>query len=260
MLTQDFQIFPGLVSSKLLNERVGAPPAGVEELAAKAADGTLVKIWKLSAQADPARASALLFHGNGENVATFVAVQNWLSILGLTSYSVEYRGYDGSDSGWPTEEGFYSDAEAALALMQQREQVAPGKIVVIGSSIGSGIASYIAQKHNVGTLVLLSPYTSLPAVAAELPVFGFLAPFLKFKFATEDRVPQLTSTCLVLAHGKKDYTIPFSHSQRLKELYRGTSAMHFIESAEAGHNDLIRNTHEQIAASIDQCLAAQSAK
>lgn len=244
-----------LYSSKIFNKRIGTPPAGVEELHTQAVDGSAVTIWRMRFDGESRKSAALLFHGNGEDLPHFVAVQSWLSLLGVTTYSVEYRGYDGWQSGWPSEEGFYLDADAAYKLLQDEEHLVSEKIMVLGSSIGTGVASHVARKFNVGTLVLLSPYTSLTEVVADLPVFGFLSAFLKYRFPTRELISSLSNTCLVLAHGRKDFTIPYKHSETLKKLYRGTGTVTLVTSEHAGHSDLIRNAYQEISAAIETCLA-----
>lgn len=198
---------------------------------------------------------ALLFHGNAENLTNFVQMQRWLLSLGIASYSVEYRGYSGRNSGWPSENGFYADGEAAFALLQKEEHTDPKDVIIFGSSIGTGTAAYIAQKFNVGTLVLLSPYTSLRDVAAETPLFGYLSPFLKYTFPAVDYVSQLTRTCVVDAHGKMDFTIPFSHSENLKKHYGGNNLYQLVVSEEAGHNDVMLHVRKQVEEALQHCIS-----
>ena len=257
VVTQDFHIFPGLYPSIIFGYTSTAP-TGVEVLTAVAADGSVVNIWRVRALKTSQRAVALLFHGNAEHLERFERVQNWLSTLGISSYSVEYRGFNGRHSGWPSEKGFYLDAEAALEFLVRQERVESDKIIVFGSSIGTGIATHVAQKFTPGTLVLLSPYTSLTDLIKEMPLFGYLAPFVKYRFPNDENISLLTSTCVVAAHGVLDTTIPLYHSERLKARYRGTKAFRVIVSPNAGHNDLMAHTHKEIAEAIDACLKGVS--
>jgi uncharacterized protein len=256
VITQDFHIFPGLYRSMLLNYR-NTPPRGIEVFTAVAKDGHAVEVWRLRAEGAPKRA-ALLFHGNAEHLTRFVQVQRWLASLGITTYSVEYRGYGGRASGWPSENGFYLDADAAAELLQKEEAIDPKEMIIFGSSIGTGTAAYAAQKYNAGTLVLLSPYSSLTELVQEVPFFGGLARFVKYRFPTGEYLKNLDDTCVVAAHGKKDSTIPFHHSERLKESYGGNSTFTLIESEEAGHNDLLVQTLDRIAREMEACAGSQN--
>ncbi|MBN8550638.1 MAG: hypothetical protein J0M12_15085, partial [Deltaproteobacteria bacterium] len=89
VLWQDFLIFPGLYSSLFFNKK-NWPPSAVDVLTTNSADGHTVTVWR--ARAEQEKAVALLFHGNADSVSSFVGVQGWLQSLGISSYSMEYRG------------------------------------------------------------------------------------------------------------------------------------------------------------------------
>ena len=76
---------------------------------------------------------------------------------------VDYRGYGKSD-GSPSEQGLYSDAEAALAWLSQKG-FTPERVLVWGNSLGAGVATELATRHHVGALVLSSTFTSIPDIA-----------------------------------------------------------------------------------------------
>lgn len=253
VITQDFHIFPGLYSS-LIFGRTSTPSQEIEALTTRADDGQSVSVWRMQAKTGDPRVVALIFHGNAEYLDSFVTVQSWLRSLNITSYSVEYRGYNGRDSGWPSENGFYLDGEAALKLLLQTEAIEPQQVLVLGSSIGTGPAAYIAQKYQTGTLVLLSPYSTLVELVAENPLLGYLTPFLKYRFPNSEYIRNLNKTCVVVAHGEKDFTIPLQHSVQLKNLYRGSSTFTLLTSASAGHNGLLAQVHAQLALAIQACL------
>ena len=250
--TQDFHIFPGLYSSKIFGYK-NSPPNDVEEYVIESTEGYKATIWRVSAKENPKPRIAILFHGNAENLGSFLQFQYWLSSLGYTSYSVEYRGYSGRNSGWPSEQGFYDDASAAYEFIVNKENITAQDMIALGSSIGSGVAAYLAQKYDIGTLVLLAPYTSLKDLVSEITLFRYLAPFLKYTFPVKEYIKNLESTCVIAAHGKRDGTIPFSHSLKLKERYSGTGIYNLIESESAGHNDLILLTADNIAEAISNC-------
>ena len=259
VVTQDFHIFPELYTS-LLGGKETPQDAGVQELTTLAADGQAVMVWRMKANQERAQHVALLFHGNAERLKSFLRIQRWLSSIGITSYSMEYRGFGGWGSGWPSERGIYSDAEAAFHLLVREEQVPAQDVLILGSSIGTGTAAYIAQKFSAGILVLLSPYTSLTDVVAEMPFYGYLSPFLWYRFPTIEYIRALDQTCVVTAHGRKDTTIPFHHSQELKAAYRGRGTFTLIESDEAGHNDILKYSRGSIEKAIAACGRATESR
>jgi hypothetical protein len=250
--TQDFQIFP-LLAARFSDARLGPPPGDIEALTTLSADGQRVLVWRLRAP-DPQPRAALLFHGNGETVASFQRVQRWLATVGITTYSMEFRGYNGMASGWPSEQGLYEDAQAAFDLMMREEGIEAKDAIVLGSSLGTGIASHIAARHQAGALVLFSPYTSLPEVVALRRFVGVFAPFVWHEFPSLRNMSRLRSTCVISAHGRRDSIIPFQHSERLRDAYGGNGTFTLLESEEAGHNDIIGAVQHRIPGVIQECF------
>lgn len=250
--TQDFHIFPGLYSGLFASKSIN-PPSEVEAFKISSADGHSVPVWRVKGSPGPRSKVALLFHGNAETLQSFSHVQTWLKSLGVTSYALEYRGYSGT-SGWPSELGFRLDGEAAFEFLLREEKLKPDEILVLGSSIGTGPAAYVAQKYSAGALVLLAPYTSLTDLIKEMPLLGLLAPFMWYQFPTKQYISELSNTCLVLTHGKNDSTIPFHHSEQLKKLYNGTGSITFVASETAGHNNLLYWTRKELGKAINNCF------
>lgn len=197
---------------------------------------------------------ALIFHGNAEFIADLKQEQYFLRDLGISSYVTEYRGYYGRNSGWPSEKGFYLDAEAAVDFILKQENISASDLIIIGRSIGTGTASYTAEKYQTGTLVLYAPYTSLKDLIGEIPLLGMLTPFVKYNFPIKDYLANLTSTCIVISHGKKDTIIPFTHSSKLSALYKGKIPLTFVKSEDAGHNDLVGYTYKEVGMHIINCI------
>lgn len=252
VVTQDFQVFP-LLARKFFVATALTPPRDVDVLTPTSSDGSSVLVWRLRASGPRPRV-ALIFHGNGEVLGSFFRVQRWLATLGITSYSMEFRGYNGEDSGWPSERGLYEDARASFELMLREEGVEAKDTIVLGSSLGTGIASYIAARYQPGALVLISPYTSLPDVVAQTRFIGYLSPLLWYEFPTERNIASLRSTCVVAAHGRRDTVIPFAHSERLQSAYVGDGTFTLLDSDEAGHNDVFGTVQHRMQRTIEACF------
>ena len=251
VLTQDFQIFPGALAAFFSSSPL--VPDDVQETKVTTRDGETVSVWRVQAKGTPRRQVILLFHGNAESLSSIVSIQRWFASLGFTSYAVEYRGYAGN-TGFPSEQGIYLDSEAAMDLLVKNENITAQDVVIFGNSIGSGPAAYTAQKYGVGTLVLVAPYTSLTDIVRDLPFFGYLHPFLWYRFPVQEYTAKLTNTCVVAAHGKLDSTIDYHHSEELNRSYRGTRSYTLILSDGAGHNDIFGAVSDDIAKALDACL------
>src|SRR5208282_963063 len=78
--------------------------------------------------------------------------------------AVSYRGYGGS-TGSPTQTGLMRDGEAAYQEARARGYEGD-RIVLIGESLGTGVATALATTHEAAALVLDSPFLSAADVAA----------------------------------------------------------------------------------------------
>lgn len=146
--------------------RYAEPPpgtvAGFEELSLRTSDGLQLRAIYRSARGD--RPTLVFFHGNGDSLRGALLATDRLVAAGYGLLLPEYRGY-GGNPGAPTEAGLYRDGEAALHWLRQHH-VPPGRTVLVGNSLGSGVATELATREPVAGLVLVSPFTSLADVAA----------------------------------------------------------------------------------------------
>ena len=111
IVTQDFHIFPGAVFSlfrrKGLRIANSLPPL-IESHFIPTKDGKRLEVWEHAAQFEneSRKEVAIIFHGNGAPLETFLFTQMWFSEMGIKSYCFDYRGF-GASSGWPSEQGLY---------------------------------------------------------------------------------------------------------------------------------------------------------
>ncbi|HEU5035854.1 MAG TPA: alpha/beta fold hydrolase [Nocardioides sp.] len=116
-------------------------------------------------QVNPGRPDALVyFGGNGEDIGPR---RHELAhrFADHTCYLVAYRGY-GASSGRPGERALTRDAVALHDLVAARHL--GGAVDVVGRSLGSGVAMQLAARRPVRRLVLVTPFDSMVANAADL--------------------------------------------------------------------------------------------
>ncbi|TWC41565.1 hypothetical protein FBY03_102314 [Pseudomonas sp. SJZ079] len=124
-------------------------------------------------------------------------------------YLLHYRGYGGS-SGSPSEEAIQRDA---LALFD-RVHAAHARIVVVGRSLGSGVAVRLASQRPAARLILITPYNSLQELAArQFPMFP-VQWLLKDKFESWKYAPHIAVPTLLLA-AEHDKVVPRASTERL---------------------------------------------
>jgi uncharacterized protein len=173
------------------------------------------------------------FHGNGEQIASLGWLGEELAQRGVSFAAVEYPGYPGA-AGNPSEESIVGAAERALEHLTTTMGIARERIVLSGQSLGTGVAVTLAAKGWGTKVVLLSPYTSLPDVAARAIPFLPVRLLVRDRFDSGSRAPQVDRPVLVL-HGNRDQVIPVDLGEALAAKFpRGR----FVEVVGAGHNDL----------------------
>ena len=159
----------------------------------------------------PDRPVVLYFHGNAEAAAQNLPFAASLRARGLGVFLAEYRGYGGL-GGSPSEKGLYADGEAALAELG-RLGVPTARVVLVGRSLGSGVAVELATRHTVAAVVLVSAYTSI--VDMGRTVAGPLAPLvIRDRFDSLSKIARVASP-VVLLHGTRDDVVPVEMGRRL---------------------------------------------
>ena len=174
--------------------------------------------------------AVLYFGGNAEDASQVVAPLA-RAFPGRSVYAMHYRGYGGS-GGTPSELALVADAKR---LFQQVATKHAG-IVVVGRSLGSGIAIQVAAANQVERLVLVTPYDSIAELAAQrfrlFPVGLLLQDqYESVRYAPGIRVP----TTLIVAD--RDQVIPKASSLRLAGRFAPGIAR-VVEFPDAGHNDV----------------------
>lgn len=202
-------------------------PPGHERVAIETADGlSLEAAWRPATQGRP---TVVFFHGNGDNWGGGSAATEGLAAAGFGVLLPEYRGYAGNP-GSPSETGLYADGRAAIAWLGQ-QGIAPDRIVIVGNSIGSGVATQMALEHEPAALVLISPFISLPGVAGEKIWWAPASLLVRDRFYNLAKIGRIKAPVLVL-HGDTDKVIPFAHGQPLADAAPDGT---FIPFAGIGH-------------------------
>lgn len=172
----------------------------------------------------------IYFGGNAEAVIANAA-DFTVQFPNQTIYLVNYRGYGGS-TGKPTESGLFSDAIAIYDHLISRHQ----SLAVVGRSLGSGVAMYLAANRPVNRLVLITPYDSVLALAKkQFPLFP-ISLLLKDQYDSLSLAKDVKAPVLIIA-GDQDRLIPVVHSEKLFNEF-GSGIAQMVVIAGAGHNDI----------------------
>jgi len=174
--------------------------------------------------------AVVYFGGNAEDVSQDMPDMAD-AFPGRAIYLLHYPGYGGS-SGSPSQQAIFTDA---LTLYDHVHAEHPN-IIVIGRSLGSGVAVWIASQRPVVRLVLVTPYDSLADVAAQQYPFLPVRWLLRDKFESWRYAPQVTAPVRLIV-AEDDELIPRSSSDRLRSRFREV-AVSYVVVPDAGHNTI----------------------
>jgi len=184
-----------------------------ESVSFETTDGVQLSGWFVPSES--ARGVILFCHGNAGNISHRLDSIQIFHQLGLDVFIFDYRGY-GQSEGKPTEQGTYKDAEAAWRYLIEERQVKPNEVIIFGRSLGGAVASWLAQSHTPGGLILESTFTSLPDIAAGLYPYLPVRLLLRFEYNTAEYLGRVDCPVLIV-HSRDDEIMPFNHGQQLFE-------------------------------------------
>lgn len=227
---------------------VAAPPELVEHRLV-ARDGVVGRALEL-----PGSSGARVvvhFHNNRERAEDTAGVARELAARGLGVLLVEYRGYGSFTAASPSEEGLYADAEAALDLLAARG-VGPERIVLWGTSLGTGVAVEMARRGRGGRLVLVTPYTSIPDLVTDVVPFLPAGLLVADHFDTLAKAPWIAIPTIVV-HGDADEIVPFRMGERVTAAIHGAR---LLRIPGGHHGDLLQRARVRIVDAIAGAAAA----
>jgi alpha/beta superfamily hydrolase len=192
-----------------------------------ASNGESIKIWHLNAEQSKA---IIYFGGNAENV--YWNIPEFKEIFpDYSVYLVNYRGYGGS-SGSPTEAGLLEDAVKIFDMLRSNHE----SISVIGRSLGTGIATYLASVRDIEKMVLVTPFDSIVNIARRgYPIFP-VSLFLKDRYDSVSRARLVRSETLIIV-AENDEIILRENSERLISAFKASNVL--VEMInDANHNSV----------------------
>jgi fermentation-respiration switch protein FrsA (DUF1100 family) len=210
-------------------------PAGLvyEDVQFQSADGTKLHGWFVP---NPnAKRAILYFHGNGEQVGDLADLMAHLrDALQASVFMFDYRGY-GHSEGRPDEAGCIADGLAAQKWLTNKTGLRPDQIVLMGRSLGGGVAVAVAAEKGAQALVLENSFPSVVDVAA------IHYPWVPVRWLMDNRYDSLSRIQryhgpVFQIHGTNDGLVPIAFAQKLFEA-SPSREKRFLEMTGRGHND-----------------------
>jgi pimeloyl-ACP methyl ester carboxylesterase len=189
-------------------------------------DGVTLKGWLVNPLY--ARHKIIIYYGgNGEDV--YLNADEYDALQCATLF-VAYRGY-GPSEGEPGEEDIFADALGIFDEMKARYP--SSEIFLMGRSLGSGVACYVASKRQVEGAILITPYDSLVAVAQSVYPWLPVGQLLRHNFESIRYVVGVRSPFLIF-YGGQDNVVPPGRTEILLEYMQSEKKVVYIERADHG--------------------------
>ena len=157
----------------------------------------------------------LYLHGNAGSLENRIHKINHFDDININFLLLAWRGFNGN-AGKPTEQGLYQDARSAVKWLMN-QGVIEENIIIYGESLGTGVATEIAQNKNFAGIILESPFTSMVAAGkSKYPIFPIKL-LLKDKYESDKKIKNIISPILVM-HGEADKIVPFWMGEKIFQM------------------------------------------
>lgn len=203
--------------------------SGVTEERVTTPDGESIVLWYQGAQ--PGQPTVLFFHGNGGEIADRAERFAFLQAQGFGVMFVSYRGYGGS-TGSISEQGLVTDAFTAYDVLRGKG-IAPRDIMLLGESLGTGVAVQLAAQRPVGAIALEAPYTATVDIAADIYWWLPVRLLMSDQFRSRDWISQVKAP-LLIQHGDADAIVPIAQGRALFAMANQPKQM--VEVRGEGHD------------------------
>jgi esterase/lipase len=176
----------------------------------------------------------LYFGGNAEEVSHLMAYKSYFpkSVMAL----VNYRSF-GLSQGIISEKTMFSDALEVYDQLITHPKVDPNNVIVIGRSIGTGVATYLSSQRNTKATVLITPYENMIEVAFEKYPFVPIGLLINHRFESDTYAPKIATPMLALI-SSNDRVIPKHHAYALTKVWKGTTR---VLEVNEDHNSIMDN-------------------
>ena len=157
----------------------------------------------------------LFLHGNAGSLENRIHKINHFKDINVNFLLLAWRGFSGN-KGKPTEKGLYEDAKSAIRWLKNKG-IKEENIIIYGESLGTGVATEIAQNKNFAGVILETPFTSMVSVGKSHYPFFPVSILLKDKYENDKKIKNIKSPILIM-HGEVDKLVPFWMGKKLYNL------------------------------------------
>ncbi len=208
-----------------------------EEVSLKSNDNYLLHGWFVKNESNPNNI-IIYFAGNAEEISYMIEyskhIDNYSFVL------INYRGY-GLSEGNPNESNLFNDSILIYDYFLNNKNIK--NIVVMGRSLGTGVAVYLATKRKIDKLILSTPFDSIENMAKKE------YPFLPANFLLKDKYNSIKSAYLISSKvlviiAENDKFVPIQFSMNLASKLKDVTVK-IIKNE--NHSTIVNNKTDYLA-------------
>ena len=188
----------------------------------------------------------LFFHGNAGSLENRIHKLNRFDDMKINFLIIAWRGFSGN-KGKPTEIGLYEDGQSAIRWLLEKG-LKEEDIIIYGESLGTGVATHLAQSKNFAGVILETPFTSMVDAAKTFYPYIPVNLLLKDKFKNEDKIKNINSPILIM-HGEADQIVPFAMGKKIFEIANEPKFSYFTK-----YDDHMMEYNENLVKALNSFL------
>jgi pimeloyl-ACP methyl ester carboxylesterase len=197
-------------------------------LSAKMDDG--IELEGAAYEPKNSKSTLLMFVGRSHDA---VALINRLAQVypKSTIVTFNYRGY-GKSGGVANEKNILQDGAAIAKLVQKNY----GDFYLLGYSLGSSVAAFVAAQHKVSALFLIGAFDSIRELFLhKYSKISYMAKLLRYKFKTIHYMEKVEAQTYLFV-SRDDELIPLQNARNLKKHIK--NLVHYEEFNGLSHTEL----------------------
>lgn len=218
--TQDSQIF----NPRAIEKKEPIKLKNVENITLEVAKNIVLDGVHKKADNSP---FIIYFGGNADDATRIV-----LHMKGFEIVAFNYRGFVNS-RGKPSEKAFFNDALKIFDKYGKNR-----KVIVVGRSLGTAVATYVASKRDVKGLILITPYDSIASIGKKMYPYFPIETLSKHKFESVKYMLDVKAK-VGLIEVEGDEVISKYHFDKLKVKVLNL-ALH-VELKNTTHGDVLKH-------------------
>ena len=179
--------------------------------------------WNIQNAKEPAPL-VIFFTGNAQNSSNTMYYYYESGKMkdvfgGYNLMIVDYPGY-GMSKGKPSDDSMFVASNYIFEHAANMQEVEKERIVIMGYSIGTGVATYCASKNAASGLILVAPYDKALSLYNDSvnSFYGPMESLAKYRFDSVSYAKDVQEPTLIFT-SKADEVINYKHSLNLAEKF-----------------------------------------